>query len=306
MYASQQQQYQENGQNYNNQNATYAASSAPPPYQQQPMAMSREDRFRAIINRYEITENFSSRLQKLNSFKIVFVFDDSGSMNCVLEESPLNSGLLKATRWDELKYFSRMSIDIANIFNTDGTDVYFLNRPMARNIRNPDDLMPYFNKYGRKKLIFRQFFFLIFLIDFQSPPNGYTPLARVVGTALNNNGPSFIGERKLLLIIVTDGEPTDDSGRSDIPNFKRCLLSRGPSVYTTIVSCTDEDETMRYLNHWDRKIPRLDVVDDYKSERDEIRKAQGRNYTFTFGVSRSIDRKCTAQKGDKFNFILMT
>jgi hypothetical protein len=183
----------------NNPNNGYGQSYAsnappmPPPYQEfppssQPPAQSREDRFRAIINKHEISQQFSSKLQKLNSFKIVFVFDDSGSMNTTLEDSPLNSGLLKATRWDELKYFSKICIDIANIFNQEGTDVYFLNRPMARNVRSPDDLVPYmFN-----------------------PPNGYTPLSRVIGTVLNNNTPSFLQEKKLLIIIVTDGEPTGE------------------------------------------------------------------------------------------------
>lgn len=47
--------------------------------------------------------------------------------------------------------------------------------------------------------------------------------------------------------------------------------------------CTDEKQTMSYLNDWDRRLPRLDVVDDYKSERDEIRGVQGMGFSFTFG-----------------------
>lgn len=66
----------------------------PMPRPQAPPA-SREERFRTIVNKHEISAQFSSKLQKLNNFKIVFVFDDSGSMNTILEDSPLNSGLLK-------------------------------------------------------------------------------------------------------------------------------------------------------------------------------------------------------------------
>lgn len=83
----------------------YPPSSAPPPpYQQfagapnpqyQP---SREDRYQAIINKHEISQQFASKLQKLNTFKIVFVFDDSGSMSSPLEESPLNKGLMKVIK----------------------------------------------------------------------------------------------------------------------------------------------------------------------------------------------------------------
>ena len=49
-------------------------------------------------------------------------------MNSVLNDSPLNAGLFKATRWDELQHFAKISIDIANVFNTEGVDVHFLNR----------------------------------------------------------------------------------------------------------------------------------------------------------------------------------
>ena len=105
---------------------------------------SRQSRLNAIVQRYEISEFFASRLaQKLNSFKIVFIFDDSGSMSTRLDESPLNHGSYQATRWDELKYFAQIGLDIANIFNTDGSDVYFLNRPMARAVKSFNDLYPY-------------------------------------------------------------------------------------------------------------------------------------------------------------------
>lgn len=183
-------------------------------------------------------------------------------MNSVLEESPLNTGLLKAKRWDELKYFSKIGIEIANIFNPSGcTDVYFLNRPRAHGVRSAEDLAAHFVQ----------------------PPNGYTPLARILATVLKDNNQAALAERKLLIVIATDGEPTDDQGRSDIPGFRHSLESRPPFVYTTIVSCTDEDDTMRYLNNWDKRIARLDIIDDYRSERNEVRKAQGKHFSFTFG-----------------------
>lgn len=54
---------------------------------------SRQSRLDSIIRKYEITEIFARKLvQRLNSFRIVFVFDDSGSMLTRLDESPLNHG----------------------------------------------------------------------------------------------------------------------------------------------------------------------------------------------------------------------
>lgn len=101
-------------------------------------------------------------------------------------------------------------------------------------------------------------------VQLKEPPNGYTPLPRVLNTLLSENKQSNLNERKLLVIIATDGEPTDDSGQSAIREFKLSLKSRSPIVYTTIVVCTDDEESVNYLNRWDRKLPRLDVIDDYR------------------------------------------
>jgi hypothetical protein len=238
---------------------------APPPYTivNSPQSQSFfEQKFVELINKYEITREFSDLMQKyLFCTKIVYVFDDSGSMSSVLNDSPLNTGVFKATRWDELKNFAEKSIDLANVFNPGGVDVYFLNRPPVRNARSINDLAS----------------------SFATRPLGFTPLKRVMQTVLADNNRQRLGENKLLTIIVTDGEPTDDAGRIDIDGFKQVLLSRDSNTFSTIVSCTDEDYTMDYLNNWDRNIPRLDVVDDFKNERLEILKALGQNYRFSYG-----------------------
>lgn len=129
---------------------------------------------------------------------------------------------------------------------------------MAKSIKCWDDLFPY-------------------LVN---EPSGYTPLTRTLSAVLTS---THIDQRQLLVIIVTDGEPTDLVGREDIRGFWNALKSRPLHVYTTIVCCTDERETMSYLNKWDRRLPRLDVVDDFKSERNEVKYVQGKSFPFTFG-----------------------
>ena len=42
-------------------------------------------------------------------------------------------------------------------------------------------------------------------------------------------------------------------------------------------------DAMSYLNNWDRTIPRLDVVDDFRNERAQIVRAQGQHFRFSFG-----------------------
>ena len=87
---------------------------------------NREQKFREIVDKHEISLDFSQRLQQLQGFKVVFIFDDSGSMNSPLMDSPLNNEntLLKATRWDELQYFAKISIEIATLFDPDGNQFY--------------------------------------------------------------------------------------------------------------------------------------------------------------------------------------
>jgi hypothetical protein len=108
-------------------------------------------------------------------------------------------------------------------------------------------------------------------------------MARVINTVLSENNTMVLAERKLLIVIVTDGEPTDDRGSKDIPGFKNILMARSPSTFTTIVSCTDEEGTMDYLNNWDRTIPRLDVVDDFRNEKSEIIRSKGQGFPFSYG-----------------------
>lgn len=55
------------------------------------------------------------------------------------------------------------------------------------------------------------------------------------------------------------------------------------------------------MNDWDRKIPNLDVVDDYRNEKKEIQACQGKNFPFSFGdVSQSSLKK---KKYDSFCII---
>lgn len=79
-------------------------------------------------------------------------------------------------------------------------------------------------------------------------------------------------------------------GTPNIPEFKHCLYSRPNHVFTTIVACTNDSNSIGYLNGMDRELPRLDVVDDYKSEYAEIKRAKGPQVPFSFGdyVSKSF------------------
>lgn len=73
-----------------------------------------------LCEKFGISLNYAKRLKLLHNFKIVYIFDDSGSMNAPLTDSPLNIDQAQVTRWDELQYFAKISIEIATMFNSEG------------------------------------------------------------------------------------------------------------------------------------------------------------------------------------------
>ncbi len=80
--------------------------------------------------------------------------------------------------------------------------------------------------------------------------------------------------------------PTDNQGHRDIRSLEYVLKhERKPTdrIPVTIIACTDDDDCIGYLNDWDKKVPNLDVVDDYRNEKKEIQARQGKNFPFSFG-----------------------
>ncbi|CAM4882633.1 unnamed protein product [Rotaria socialis] len=114
---------------------------------------------------------------------------------------------------------------------------------------------------------------------------GATPVVRVFRQILRDKK-AQIQERNLLILLATDGAPTDDYGNLKVQELRQFLLSeRKPTkrIPVTIIACTDDNEAMSYLNDWDTTIPNLDVVDDYKNEKQEILKCQGKSFPFSYG-----------------------
>ena len=113
-----------------------------------------------------------------------------------------------------------------------------------------------------------------------------------------------IYERNLLILIATDGIPTDERERTDIRTLEQVLRNeRNPAnrIPVTFIICTgktfllfslksdlllflpEDKQSMAYLNDWDKKIPNLDVVDDYRTERQQIQSLRGNTIPFSYG-----------------------
>ncbi|CAF1370795.1 unnamed protein product [Adineta steineri] len=240
-------------------------SLSPPPSYASVVNELREEyqhNFDELIRRFNISPIFAEKLNKLKGYEIVFICDDSGSMKAPLGDVTNPLGPQK-TRWDELKETVSIVVDLASVFDPDGIDVYFLNRESMVNVRKSSELEN------------------IFAVE----PEGSTPIVPVLRQVLREKR-NQIYERKLLIIIATDGVPTDERERPDSHTLEHVLKNeRRPidRIPVTIVACTDDDTCMEYLNDWDEKIPNLDVIDDYESEKKEIQKCQGKDFPFGFG-----------------------
>ncbi|CAF1390103.1 unnamed protein product [Didymodactylos carnosus] len=119
---------------------------------------TRMRRFKELVNRYEINDDYATCLRDLEGFEIVFIVDDSGSMN-----TPL-------------------------VLDPDGVDIYFLNRGRMLHVKDSSELTP----------------------AFATPPAGLTPIVRVLREVLEEKRVE-IQERKLLILIATDGVRTLDA-----------------------------------------------------------------------------------------------
>jgi hypothetical protein len=91
----------------------------------------------------------------------------------------------RPTRWAELKQTVGIVAEIACCLDRDGIDVYFLNRGSVKHVTSQEQVIN----------------------AFAANPEGGTPLARTLQQVLNDKA-AIIPEKKLLIVIATDGFAT--------------------------------------------------------------------------------------------------
>ncbi|CAF4228861.1 unnamed protein product, partial [Adineta steineri] len=74
-----------------------------------------------ISRKYKILPEMANHLRGLRDYEIVIVCDDSGSMKTEVDDT-------ERTRWDELREFVKIVLDIGVRYDSNGVDIYFLNR----------------------------------------------------------------------------------------------------------------------------------------------------------------------------------
>lgn len=217
-------------------------------------------------------------LDKLKGFAFVLVCDDSSSMTQPCDPgSHSGSGgpptgalagpfAARPSRWQELR--SRVSLIVELVTALDPmvyVDVFFLNRPALHNVKDAGQLEA----------------------AFEIAPMGFSPLTKTVQDVLDHHRSL---QRNMLLLIATDGEPTDSIGNTETPPFLQKLMALPKNVYVQVMACTDDKNSMLYLNSFKHSLnrvrgagKRIDITDDFASERKEVLAAQGKNFHFTHG-----------------------
>jgi hypothetical protein len=122
--------------------------------------------------------------------------------------------------------------------------VYFLNRENSNKRMSADQLSEYL-KYH---------------------PSGSSQITKTlnkVAKDLTERNGTLNRESKFLILLVTDGEPTDDCGTPDMSNFKFAVKNLPPNILTSIV-CFGNDKSK--YNKKMSKLPRLHIHGDYYEE----------------------------------------
>jgi len=167
------------------------------------------------------------------------------------------------TRWDELRSIVQIVMEIGTVFDTNGVDVHFLNRPPMRNVTDARQVVE----------------------SFIQRPGGLTPLTAALRQIFQSAASRPNSDKRLLVFVATDGAPTDPNGNVDVRSLENLMQNerRAQTTYVTFLACTDDEASVAYLSQWDRTMQNVDVVDDYKTEREEIRRVKGYNFPFSFG-----------------------
>ena len=205
-----------------------------------------------ICRKYEIQPKMSKYLTRLLDYEIVIVCDDSDSMKSPIYDT-------ERTRWDELCSMVKIIVDIGVIFDSNGVDLYFLNRPAFNKVKDPKTIEQ----------------------AFTSPSSGHASLPSLLTRIFQSKLAQRGRDKKLLVFVATDADHEEH-----LPELER-VMQEERQMETTFVSfllCNDDQTSGQHLDRWDRTLMNVDVNENYRSEREKIRRCQQqKDYPFSYG-----------------------
>lgn len=203
--------------------------------------VSMADRLRRMQEDLELPEEYITDLLRLVGTDIVVIADDSGSMNSVSDAAGVGrEGLGLKTRWQELQQTLRMLVSMLLVVDhSEGFWLKFLNDSEWYKITSIEQLEDIFASKPRAK--------------------GKTPLLANLQPVMSGYGAP---ERDTLLLILTDGEPSDCA----FDELSSLIRAKPSDVFCSFAMCTDESDVVDLYNKVVDPIPGCDITDDYSAE----------------------------------------
>ena len=210
------------------------------------------ERYIQLVKRLELDPVTTADLYSvLTSADIVLLCDDSTSMWATVQPEPgVPAPPTPVTRWDELKRLAATLIDFITATSEHGMDITFLNRPGVQRVTGLPGLQPLFADL----------------------PQGSTPLGRAIDNILTQRAATLAPGRQLLLVVATDGEPSDCNA-DQLFSMLNSHLSRNGALHVSAVELTDNEETMAYMDDWNQRITYFDNTDDYRTDLRKVKVA---------------------------------
>ncbi|ORY82594.1 hypothetical protein BCR37DRAFT_316228 [Protomyces lactucae-debilis] len=264
-------------------------TSAPPVYTgQDPSRFNKTASLIELCKQQGISPFFASQLHVLQEYSSIrIIIDDSGSMRTSETD---HYGRRKGTRWDELMLTLRSVFDIAcAAANTTAPEAATASVDMAA-AQGPTSLARQYGGLvdvyllnghpdGRKEFVGLRSFNELEQQLVGLPIRGRTPTLQVLEYLFHYE--RMEGELPVLTLLFTDGQP--DCGLPVMASYLRDVQTKFTNSFMTISLCTSDDSVVNVYNQLDASIPRLDVMDDYHSEKMEVYQCQGSRFPFSKG-----------------------
>lgn len=233
-----------------------------------PPPKSKEELFQEFASKFEIRNNFDQELHTLKKFKIVFLYDDSGSMTePAYTPEFATPGKNIPSRFQETAEMARDILDGCCILSNDPVDIYFMNGIDGNGIR------------VKEVSNFNQIQYL-----FNRSPKGITPTVASLEKIIGDNQDILNGERNLLVFIATDGAPTIGLGTKIVDDTQRFtayvhqLMRQYPNLYITFMACVSDEKLLGTMDSLGQQLTRVGVIDEYNVECKEMNDRFGKNW----------------------------
>jgi len=204
------------------------------------VSVDLSERVQQMRDTLGLPDQYVQDLLKLVGTDIVVIADDSGSMNAITDPRKITEPV---TRWEELQQTLRMLVTMLLVVDhVEGFWLKFLNDREWYKITERDQLERIFAAKPRA--------------------HGRTPLRANLEPIMQGYGSD---EKDTLLLILTDGEPSDCS----FEELSMVIRGKRRDVFCSFAMCTDESDVVDRYNQVVDPIQGCDITDDFASERTE-------------------------------------